>query len=225
LEAFSRLVQAGVEKCSVRALAAALGAKGDRRGMVRAMANGYRAPQTAKYAWRMGEALRACGVEWASGFLTLELCGFGREWVALLDAIDRENQLNGAWLWYATLAARVLESQTDLARSVLSKVWREIGDDALEQAWDETQKARFRPHGLAALAFSVLDQDDIPEDARQRVLRVVIDEWAREHWHLQLIDERISDLFAPRPMPDPYLAILAGVTEIGKKTEVKGYKK
>jgi len=197
------------------------GRYGDNRAELYAYLKGSQTPRPQR-VFEIGEALRACGVSWASGFLALNFCGYEREWVALLEAVDRKERLNGAWLWLAVIAMEGLGNQPELAHKALSFVWSEIGNDALAQGWAEIQKARFRPQGLAALAFSVLDRNDVPSDAQRRIFRGVVDEWTGAHPHFLHIEKRAGDLFAapaPPPMFDPYPAILAHIATLRKKTK------
>jgi hypothetical protein len=147
---------------------------------------------TASVAWELGEALRACGVPWWSGYFALRLCGYGREQIALLEALDQESSRNGALMGLAIICEHYLpaEDSPEIACDVLADVWAAIGDETLKRAWNKATSDTFRPSALASIAFDFLDvvsDYDLTEPVRTDLLSGVFDLWLNQYAHFPRI--------------------------------------
>jgi hypothetical protein len=147
---------------------------------------------SAKVAWELGEALRACSIPWWSGYLALRLCGYARERIALLEALDQESTRNGALMGLAIICEHYLpaEASPDVTCTVLADVWAAIGNEALARAWDKAKSNAFIPSTLASIAFdflAVLDDYDLGEAVQNDLVSGVFDLWLNQHAHFPRI--------------------------------------
>ena len=147
---------------------------------------------TAHVAWELGEALRACGVAWWSGFFALDLCGYARERIALLEALDQESMRNGALMGLAIICEQYVpaEASPEIACDVLADVWAAIGNETLARAWDKAKSNAFRASALASIAFeflAVVSSYDLAEPVRTDLLSGVFDLWLNQYAHFPRI--------------------------------------
>jgi len=147
---------------------------------------------TGNVAWELGEALRASGVPWWSGYFALRLCGYARERIALLEALDQESTRNGALMGLAIICEQYVpaEASPEIACDVLADVWAAIGNETLARAWDKAKSNAFRPSALASIAFeflAVVSDYDLAEPVRADLVSGVFDLWLKQYAHFPRI--------------------------------------
>jgi hypothetical protein len=198
----SRLDNAVKDRMGHRASAkrdAATKRRGNARAQMAKYLSGNSAPLPPR-AFYIGEALRGLGESWCSGFITLGVAGYVGERIALQEAMDQQDALQGVFLWCAAFAEPHLDDEDDLNRKAaevtLSVSWDAIGDEAMKRAWETAGKASFRPKGLAADLLSIYERTTYNDEGeREEAFAAVFEVWRKRHPLVPHIEEMVGKRF------------------------------